>query len=171
MPIAINGSGTITGISAGGLPDGVITRPEMGYAGAVLQIVNATYSTSATNSTNTYADTGLSASITPTSATSKILIIVHQVGCGKENGNTGSKVQLKLLRGSTDICTFESSAGFTLTDIRNYVGTCSTSYLDSPASTSSITYKTQFRNGVNAASVLVQAGGETSTITLMEVVG
>jgi hypothetical protein len=138
-------------------------------AGKILQVVNAFYSSAASNSTSTYADTGLSATITPTSSSSKILVLVDQAGCGKENGNTGSKLQLKLMRGSTDICTFESSAAFTLTDVRNYIGACSTSFLDSPATASSVTYKTQFRNGVNAASVLVQAGGETSTITLLEV--
>ena len=179
MPITINGSGTVTGITAGGLPDGVITtddiaasaitRAKMGYAGAILQVVNATYSTTTSNSTSTYADTGLSATITPTSSSSKILVFVTQAGCGKENGNINSKIWLKLMRGSTDICTFEKSAGFTLTDVRNYIGACSTTYLDSPATTSAVTYKTQFKNDQNAVGVYLQAFSETSTITLMEV--
>jgi hypothetical protein len=46
------------------------------HTGAVLQVVNATYSTDTTNGTTTYADTGLTATITPTSATSKILVLV-----------------------------------------------------------------------------------------------
>ena len=50
--------------------------------GKVLQVVHATYSTLVTNSTTTYTDTGLTASITPSSTSSKVLIIVNQVGLG-----------------------------------------------------------------------------------------
>ena len=171
---AVAGNNLLTLPTGNGSSGQVLTTNGSGVlsfaqGGRILQVVNATYSTSATNSTSTYADTGLSASITPASSSNKILVFVNQVGCGKENGNTGSKLQLKLMRNSTDICTFENSASFTLTDVRNYIGSCSTTFLDSPATTSSVTYKTQFRNGVNAASVLVQAGSETSTITLLEV--
>jgi hypothetical protein len=61
------------------------------------------------------------------------------------------------------------SVGFTSTAIYNYVGSCSTAYLDSPNTTSATTYKTQFKNDVAAAAVGVQTGSATSTITLMEI--
>ena len=49
-------------------------------------------------------------------------------------------------------------------------GSCSASYLDSPATTSAITYKTQFANQVNAASVKCQPDSVgPSYITLMEI--
>jgi hypothetical protein len=179
MPITINGSGTVTGISAGGLPDGVITtddiaaaaitRAKIGYAGAILQVVNATYSTQTTSSSSTYADTGLSASITPSSSSSKVLVIVHQGGCAKRNGNSASRINIQLLRGSTSLIEFAKDAGFTNVDGYNHIGVLSTAYLDSPATTSSTTYKTQFQNVANAAEVRVQDNSSVSSIILMEV--
>jgi len=92
MPITINGSGTVTGISAGGLPDGIITRPEMGYAGAVLQVVNFQTGTRATGTAtipldntipqNTEGTEFLSLSITPTNSTSKLLIDIRMILAG-----------------------------------------------------------------------------------------
>ena len=52
-------------------------------AGSVLQVVNTTYSTYSTFSSSTYADTGLTASITPSSSSNKILVLVHITGMGK----------------------------------------------------------------------------------------
>jgi hypothetical protein len=140
-------------------------------AGSVLQVVNATYSTLSSRSSSTYADTGLTASITPTSASSKILVFVNQAGCGKETNNT--TLLLKLLRNSTDLIEFEKVAGFTNTTATNYFGSCSTCYLDSPSTTSATTYKTQFASSVNNAIVYLHSalsgGGSVSTITLMEI--
>lgn len=108
MPIAINGTGTITGITAGGLPDGIITRAEMGYAGAILQVVETSYSTAASTSSvipldstipqNTEGTQILSASITPTSASNKLLI---EVSLPFLDGNTGVVVYSALFQDST----------------------------------------------------------------------
>lgn len=136
--------------------------------GKVLQVVNATYSTSTGNATSTYADTGLSATITPTSATSKVLVFVSQNGIYKTNGNANNATNLALLRGASVIVTFETYTGSTLA--ANYTTQASsTTYLDSPATTSATTYKTQFKNPANAATVFVQGDSATSTITLMEI--
>jgi hypothetical protein len=143
--------------------------PAGGGGGKVLQVVQATNSTAAANSTTTYADTNLTASITPSAATSKVLVIVHQNGTTKSNGNVDNANYLKLVRGVTDLTLFGKSVGFTSTAIYNYVGSCSTAYLDSPNTTSATTYKTQFKNDVAAAAVGVQTGSATSTITLMEI--
>jgi hypothetical protein len=139
--------------------------------GSVLQVVNATYSTAASNSTSTYADTGLTASITPSSSSNKILVLVNQAGVGKDTGNISSSVYVKLLRNSTDICVFTITGAYTQSNSYNLGFSASTSYLDSPATTSAVTYKTQFANGQNAASVRVQTDNSTSTITLMEIKG
>ena len=52
MPIAINGSGSITGISAGGLPDGCVTADDLasGVGGKILQVVQATKTDGASSS-------------------------------------------------------------------------------------------------------------------------
>ena len=83
------GNGDITGLAAGALPSTVIG------AGAVLQVVTATYSTESDYNSVSFADTGLTATITPTSATSKILILVTQADCAKFDSN--NFVKLKLL--------------------------------------------------------------------------
>lgn len=137
--------------------------------GKILQVVQGTYSTATTNSTNVYADTGLTATITPTLSTSKVLVIVAQNGCAKRTGNAGSGLLLKLLRASTDIAQIAGYAGYTGTNVDNLVGSAGITYLDSPATTSATTYKTQLRNDVNAASVQVQNSSEMSTITLIEI--
>lgn len=133
----------------------------------VLQVVNATYSTSTANATSTYADTGLTASITPSASSSKILILVSQAGVGKETNNTA--VALRLMRGATPIATFEAYGAFDNTAGINFVGTCGTTYLDSPATTSATTYKTQLQSIQNLANAIVQGNSGTSTITLMEI--
>ena len=87
MPIAINGSGTVTGISVGGLPDGIVdtdmiaadavTAPKRG-AGAIIQVVQAVKtdvsSWSFQTSNANFKETGLQATITPTKASNIILI-------------------------------------------------------------------------------------------------
>jgi hypothetical protein len=140
-------------------------------AGSVLQVVNATYSTSTSNSTSTYADTGLTATITPKFATSKILVLVNQSSVSRGTGNNSSQLYLQLVRNSTSISVL--LAGWSYTGYSAYFPSTSASscYLDSPATTSATTYKTQFQNGANAAYVTVQEAGGASTITLMEIAG
>lgn len=137
------------------------------YSGRVLQAVNATYSTETDNSTSTFADTGLTASITPTSASSKILVLVDIAGVWKTSNNTG--VNLKLVRGSTDLITFAKAAGFTGTTTSNMPGTQGCNYMDSPATTSTTTYKVQFMSTSNNALARINDNSQTSTITLLEI--
>jgi hypothetical protein len=151
------------------LPDVTGTVALQGGAGVgkVLQVVNATYATSTSNSTGTYADTGLTASITPTSASSKILVLANQNGVYAD-GNATSGVNLKLLRGATDLATFGLGVGVHAVSNLSF-GSSSICFLDSPATTSATTYKTQFARA-SLGQVFVQEGtGTVSTITLMEI--
>lgn len=133
----------------------------------VVQIVTATTSTTGTSTSNVYADTGLTATITPTSASNKVLVLVFQSGVGKNTGNT--YCQIKLVRGVTDLIVITGDAGLNGGASSNFVGTCSAVYLDSPATTSATTYKTQFASGANIANAFVQADSSVSTICLIEV--
>lgn len=137
-------------------------------AGSVIQVVNATYSTQLATTSTSYVDTGLSASITPTSATSKILIFVAQTGVAKNVGDTAQRVALNILRNSTQLIQFELGAGYTGSSVVNVVGGSGSTYLDSPATTSSVTYKTQIK-GFAGVNVYANYDGCTSTITLMEI--
>lgn len=137
--------------------------------GTVLQIVHANTTTQVTSSSTTPVDTTLSASITPKSSTSKILITVHQEGLLKLDGNTD--MVLNLIRNSTLICTIGNQIAVTGTTAINGVGGAGTCYMDSPSTTSSVTYKTQFYSRANIPTVAVQHAGAMSTITLMEIAG
>jgi hypothetical protein len=135
--------------------------------GKVLQVVSATTSTQTESTSTTYADTTLTATITPSSASSTILVLVHQTGITKWNSAT--EIFLRLMRGSTQILEFEKFAGYTGTTSYNSVGGSGCSYKDSPATTSATTYKTQFKTGSSGQSVYVQMGSGHSSITLLEI--
>ena len=135
----------------------------------VLQVVQGVTSTNVDNSTTTVADTGLTATITPQSSTSKVLVLVSQTGCVKSEGNSSNAINLFLVRGATTIQQFAFVGLLTNTAIQNR-GNFGTVYLDSPATTAATTYKTQFSNFNASAQVSVQGGSSSqSTITLIEI--
>jgi hypothetical protein len=185
--IAGDTSGTVTlaapataGTTTLTLPttDGTVLTTTSPKAGNVLQVVNATYSTEVSTSSNTVSDTGITATITPTSATSKILCLVSVAGVAKSAANTQTNISLFLLRNSTSIIQFDYTALYTNTSLELRVGSISTNYLDSPATTSAITYKVQFNSNGSTGTTYVQRGSgggtgatTTSTITLLEIAG
>lgn len=142
-------------------------------AGCVLQVVQASYGVETSNSTTTYANTGLTASITPKFSTSKILVIVNHPECYKSPGSTENALKMNICRNGTQIVQFNHSLGYQASAVRLAFSTSYT-YLDSPSTTSSTTYKTQFAQGeASNAAVEVQWYGSDapSTITLLEIAG
>ena len=136
--------------------------------GKVLQVVNVIYGTETSTSSSTYADTGLTATITPTSATSKILAFVT-MPFYKDTTNTNG--EFKLIRGATTIATL-SNIAYNGATTGIDVGATSINYLDSPATTSATTYKVQFASQGNSSRVVINRGGgqtNQSSITLMEI--
>jgi hypothetical protein len=138
-------------------------------SGAVVKVVSATYGVATASSSTTYADTGLTASITPSSASNKVLVIVSQNGCSKTAGNSSNSLGLRLVRGSTTIAQIAVETGYTGSAGFLMMGSAGIAYLDSPATTSATTYKTTFNNATNASQVNVQGDGSVSSITLIEV--
>ena len=135
-----------------------------------MQVVQGTYATQVSNSTTTYADSGLTATITPKFNTSKILVLFNQ-NIYKSSGNVNNNINIKIFRGATDLGVFAHTQLYTGTAIEVYAG-CGANYLDSPATISATTYKTQFRNSGNYALVTCQPDSNgQSTITLMEIAG
>jgi len=136
--------------------------------GKVLQVKNILISTETVVSTNTYTDTGLTLAITPSATSSKILVLADCCGVGKQTNTT--KARLKLLRDSTLIVDdFSKEAGSDNTTGPNKIGSVCTNYLDSPSSTSSVTYKVQLCSADNNALAQMGASGAKSTMTLMEI--
>lgn len=148
-----------------------------GGGGKVLQVVQGTTTTSTTIASTTFADTNLSATITPSSTSSKILIFINQQTY-QSRLNVSTAMGLKILRGSTDVYvlapnkyeTFSLAVSPSINNLagRNYVTGI---YLDSPSSTSALTYKTQgvVPDTSSSGAVTFQENSSTSTITLMEI--
>ena len=146
-------------------------------AGQILQVVNGTTNTSVTNTTVTYADTNLTATITPKFATSKILILIVQnmylydttaasdAGCALQIQRNSSTIYTPAP--NRDFFSFYSPAGTTRFDFGTMIPL---NYLDSPASTSALTYKTQSALATaGAGAIVISNGSGYSTITLMEI--
>ena len=131
-------------------------------AGSVLQTVQSTTTTAVEQTTQgVIVDTGLTATITPTSSSSKILITftIHQF-VTSSLGAGGSI----LLRGSTSLRDY-GYGGYFGSSTAMYTNTHQ--YLDSPSTTSATTYKVQFYT--NGYRVICQYSSYVSTITLQEI--
>jgi hypothetical protein len=156
--------------------DGAAWTSVGGGGGKVLQVVQATYSTATTIASTSFTDTGLSVSITPSSATSKVLILGSQsLFLQRSNKRIGGGLQL--VRTSTSIMDQAGAntagvylEGTGLTDA--YLGSVNPiNYLDSPATTSATTYKTQAKVDftTNGGSVVCQYGSIVSTLIALEI--
>tara|TARA_R100000734_G_C3263882_1_gene61761 strand:+ start:70 stop:645 length:576 start_codon:yes stop_codon:yes gene_type:complete len=189
MPIAINGSGSVTGLSVGGLPDGTVDRDTLATnaKGSILQVLQTLKTDTFTTTSYTFTDvTGLSIAITPSSTSSKILVQVH---LGFVGGDSVSYSHFQLVRGSTAIGIGTTASGSNQSNIgfganwnspTVYSGeNASFQLLDSPNTTSATTYKLQMRSAYASKSVYVNRthhngdevyhGRSASTITVMEV--
>jgi hypothetical protein len=144
--------------------------------GKVLQVVQNTNATETTIASTTMTDTSLSATITPTLATSKILVLTYQNWLiDSDDQDIGAS--LRLVRGSTAILEplgTRDKLGQIFVDGEPEVylgGNNSVVYLDSPATTSAITYKTQANVNNTAANgrVRFQMDSSPSVMVLMEI--
>ena len=136
-----------------------------GFTGRIIQTVQVKDESSLSSSSTSYVDTGLSASITPGATSSKILVLVSMGVFGADAaGSAGAAI--KLLRDSTDLI-LHSSLGAHPTITYLYTAGTSFSFLDSPSSTSSVTYKTQFKS--NGGENFVTDNASAATITLLEI--
>ena len=150
--------------------------------GKVLQVVQATTTTATTIASTSFTDTSLSGSITPSSASSKILIMFNQSSAYNRLLNQQG-LSIQLLRDSTTVYSQDGSvSGGYNTDYLEIETVSSPKnisryfyangiYLDSPATTSALTYKTQARcfDTANSGQARFQVNSATSTITLIEI--
>jgi hypothetical protein len=193
MPITIDGSGTITGLSVGGLPDGSVSAADLAAgaarsnfgAGAVLQVLSAAKTDTFSTASTSFVDvTGLSVSITPTSASSKILVLMDvKLGSDAFVSNF-----VRLVRNSTQIYVGDTAGSRTRATYSNaddpstqwaYQG--AGMFLDSPNTTAATTYKVQMMSEPtpNTGTVYLNRAGEdlttvdfartASSITVMEI--
>ena len=156
-----------------------------GSSGGVIQVKSTTKTDGDfnTNSTSYIDVTGLSVTITPTRSDSKMLIFANIHGVGDSN----TQAYFRFMRDSTPICIgdaagsrVQATLGSMYYDQTNDTNSCSQNFLDSPSTTSAVTYKIQARTQ-GAGNIYINrsvgdqnqptAGRFTSTITVMEVSG
>ena len=167
-PASLGADRTIT------LPDGDVTLVAgtmLTSGGLVLQVVTSANTTATTNSTTSFADSGTSLDITPSTATNKVLVHFSiPVNIYRASG-TSARYGWKVLRDSTII-----ASGVTVTNY-GYVGSSvekemgfvwNYSVYDEPDSTSAQTYKVQFANN-ETGNLVTQPSTNTSCITALEV--
>ena len=181
MPTEISGS---TGVNK--IQDGTVVNADINNSaaiagsklvmptGSVLQVVSANTNTEHNQGGTSYADTGLTCAITPSSSSSKILILVAQVAFFSVDTTSERTAFVRLYR---DI----GAAGAEMVH-REYVAKGPTQvydlpldisfqYLDSPNSTASVSYRTQTKLSGTTSDIKTQAGSSYSNMTLMEIAG
>ena len=201
MSVVINGSGTLTGVSVGGLPDGIVdtdmladnavTAAKSG-AGAIVQVVNASVTTIQTVSiSSAWVDTDVTAAITPSSASNKILVSMHVTGEGNADpalffyrltraisGGATTNITAPTAGSRTSVMgvTGDQSPNATVTMTSHAIP----NYYDAPATTSAVTYRMQVFYDGAATWYLNRTVSDTdaaankrgmSWVTLMEVAG
>jgi hypothetical protein len=189
MAITINGTGSITGLTAGGLPDGSVTAADLASSitfGKILQVVQTvkdnTFVTA--GSATDVAVTGLSVSITPSSSSNKILVICN-LSVASQNSQGAAA---KLRRGGTAISVAEAAsarsrssfAGNAYREQQNgSIRSLNLTFLDSPSTTSATTYDVVV-SSLDTGTYVNRSSGDTdnsdhlrtcSYITVMEVAG
>jgi hypothetical protein len=156
-------------------------------AGSVLQVVSTTKTDTFSSGSTSFVDvTGMSANITPASANNKILVSYN---LNVSNPGAGYSSSWKIVRNSTDIGIGDASGSKIRTTSQVWADTYgfviwhpNASFLDSPSSTSQLTYKIQamthygasfpfFLNRGQAEGDSAHYGRTISTITLMEIAG
>jgi 3D (Asp-Asp-Asp) domain-containing protein len=138
--------------------------------GKLLQVVSAAYTTATSTTSTTLVDTGLNQSITPSAATSKVLVTVTiPFGLSASINTAGGR--FAIFRGATEIGNYSAAAQVYLANptTPELYGTWSITYLDSPATTSSTNYKVQFLTRANSSTLSISNSSCASTITLMEI--
>ncbi len=167
-PTATAGSSTITLPAANGT---IITTASSGQSipkaalptGSVLQVVEGTFSGQTSSSTSTLADTGLSVSITPNFSTSRIAIFFTSPVLTQ----SGTEMGVQIIRNTTSLTADYKSGGAT----GNSFCSCTGIYYDNPSTTSSTTYKLQFRRIAGSGIVYFGTleGPAVSRILVMEI--
>ena len=160
--IQLNGSDVLTIDSSGN-----VTAPnKLISTGHVLQVVQGEFSGTRSTTSTSMVSTALNASITPTSSSSKILVLV----AGSAANNTLNQVAiLTIYRGATNLAgtsfTFHANP---VSGLNNWQSV-NMVYLDTPSTTSSTTYTVYFKSSSGTA--YLGTGANTNTITLMEIAG
>lgn len=167
MAIAINGAGTITGVSAGGLPDGCIQAADLasGVGGKVLQVVQSTKTDTASTTSTSAVTTGLTVTTgTLASTSSKVLV---QVSINVANSTSEQRTHITLWDADGQLFLGDSGTGhqstawFRSMDASS-IYTIAFNYLDSPSATTAQVYTVKYHCAGSMTAWVNRANGEDS---------
>jgi hypothetical protein len=134
--------------------------------GHIIQTVTGTHSTQLTTTSTSYITSGITATITPKSSSSKILILSNfQAQVTSQNNQSG---YFTVFRGSTNL----GNGGQFLrleVNVDNWFGSQTIQHLDSPNTTSATTYDLQFRSQTSALTTRINLSSNTGYLTLLEI--
>ena len=145
--------------------------------GQVLQTVEATDSTQTTTTSGSYVDTGLTATITPSSTSSKILAIAKLNIYGGGSGYLITATMIRTIGGSSTNLAENDTYGMIAHNCPDISGNLpfgadhSAMILDSPNTTSAVTYKMQFKNNTTSNTSYTSVNSVTDCLVLMEIAG
>jgi hypothetical protein len=148
--------------------DGSAWKTSLATTGTVLQTVYAITSTPVTSTSTSYADTGLTATITPKATSSIILAFIDHGGNFKSAGNNSNSIYLQLIYPDASSQTFTVLGGYTNSSV-DLFHSCSYVGSFTNTSTTAKTFKTQFASQNSGQTVRVQASNNFSSIVLMEI--
>ena len=138
--------------------------------GHVLQVVHNISTGQVNSGSSSYANTGLTATITPKHSDSKVLVIVGQPMSFSTATTSAREGYWNICRGTTQL--IEGGSSFDLTENNTFQITAfgnNLTYLDSPATTAATTYKTQMKVSAGTSDIYVGYGNTSGTMILMEI--
>ena len=130
--------------------------------GTVLQVVNTTNTTAYSTTSSSFVSTGITASITPSFSTSKILVLFS---CAVSNTTTNGSIDLSVSRGGTEVG--RCQAWYAASSSGSAGGIVQV--FDSPSTTSSVTYTISLRTNGTGTGFIRPDGASQNVLTLMEI--
>ena len=161
----VSGSGTIaltnqlSGMTSASVP-----------SGSVIQVIEGTTATQVLTTSSSYVTTGLTLTITPSSASSKMLVS-FSTPADAVSGTTHTGGDFTIYRGSTDILSRGGDTFYSNINSINLAGYAAMSKLDSPNTASAVTYTVYFRARNGSTTMKTQHNNSQGTITAMEIQG
>jgi hypothetical protein len=139
--------------------------------GHIIQVVQGSYSTDTTVTSASDVTTGLTASITPTSTSSQILVMVDSPFRINGQGGVGCYLRTRVYRDGSPSSNYRFYYGYDNGDNWYDAGNVAITYIDSPSTTSSVSYELYalIEASSFSRSVRFQNNDDESTITLMEI--
>ena len=171
MPVTINGSGSITGLTQGGIDGTKVLTSAAQPAGAILQVKQAESSSQITQTTSTDFDI-VTVSFTPTAVGNKIFIFGTVMGIQNGSGSNNTRLLCRVVRDSTNLMNSEANHWLQGTTTVMRHGGLSINYIDTAPSTNATTYKlVGYWSDTGSSQCFVNKDNNSgsSTITVMEV--